>query len=126
MSDQKSKQVGAIEWRDLTVENAEQVKDFYAAVVGWEIEPVSMGEYDDFNIKLPGSGDTIAGVCHARGSNAKMPPQWMMYVRVEDAESSAKSTLELGGEIIAGPRSMGGETYFVIRDPAGAVLTIFS
>ena len=26
--------IGAIEWRDLTVNNAEQVRDFYCAVVG--------------------------------------------------------------------------------------------
>lgn len=120
------KKIGAIEWRDLTVENAEEVKGFYSQVVGWKTEPVSMGDYNDFNINLPDSGETIAGVCHARGSNAKMPPQWMMYVRVADSEVSAKKTVELGGEIIDGPRTMGGETYYVIRDPAGAVLTVFS
>ena len=42
--------IGAIEWRDLTIDNAEQVKDFYRDVVGWKTEPVSMGDYDDFNM----------------------------------------------------------------------------
>ncbi len=126
MSADNTKKIGAIEWRDLTIEHAEQAKDFYAEVVGWEAEPVSLGDYNDFNMNLPGSGETIAGVCHARGSNANMPPQWMMYVRVADAQASAESTVKLGGEIIDGPRTMGGETYFVIRDPAGAVLTVFS
>jgi len=126
MSLENKKPVGAIEWRDLTVENAEQAKDFYAAVIGWETQSVSMGDYDDFSMNLPENGETIAGVCHARGSNAKIPPQWMMYVRVADAKSSAEHALELGGKIIDGPRTMNEEVYFVIRDPAGAVLTIFS
>jgi len=119
-------QIGRIEWRDLTVDNAEQVKDFYAKVVGWEAEAVSMGDYDDFNMNMPEGGETIAGVCHARGSNAKIPPQWMMYVEVADAESSANRVSELGGEIIVGPRVMGDKSYYVIRDPVGAVVTIFS
>jgi len=85
-----------------------------------------MRDYDDFNMNLPSSGETIAGVCHARGSNADLPPQWLMYVRVEDSKVSAEKVVELGGEIIQGPRVMAGETYFVIRDPAGAILAIYS
>ena len=45
------KQIGQIEWRDLTINDAVGVKDFYSAVVGWTSEPVSMGEYDDFIMK---------------------------------------------------------------------------
>ncbi len=125
MSD-SSKTIGAIEWRDLTVDDAVGVSDFYATVVGWDKQPVSMGDYDDFNMNLLSSGETIAGVCHARGSNADLPPQWLMYVRVKDSKQSAKKVVELGGEIIQGPREMSGETYFIIRDPAGAVLAIYS
>jgi predicted enzyme related to lactoylglutathione lyase len=85
-----------------------------------------MGDYDDYNMNLPSSGETIAGVCHARGSNSKLPPQWLMYVRVENSKISADKVVELGGKIIQGPRIMGGESYFAIRDPAGAVLAIYS
>ena len=125
MSDSK-KTVGAIEWRDLTVKDADGVSDFYTQVVGWHKQPVSMGDYDDYTINLPSNGETIAGICHARGSNSEIPPQWLMYVRVENSKTSADKVVELGGEIIQGPRIMGGETYFVIRDPAGAMLAIYS
>jgi predicted enzyme related to lactoylglutathione lyase len=116
--------IGSIEWRDLTVEDASHISDFYAQVVGWEKEPVSMGDYDDFNMN--NAEGTVAGICHARGGNSVIPPQWLMYVRVEDAELSAKKTCELGGEIIKGPTTFGGQTYFIIRDPGGAILAIFS
>ncbi len=54
--------IGAIEWRDLTVKNAENVREFYCDVVGWESSAVSMGDYDDFNINLPNTSDTVAGI----------------------------------------------------------------
>jgi predicted enzyme related to lactoylglutathione lyase len=77
-----------------------------------------MGDYDDFNINLPSSGETIAGICHARGSNSKLPAQWLMYVRVQDAARCTK----LGGSVLDGPRAMGKSEFCVIKDPAGAVL----
>jgi uncharacterized protein len=119
-------QIGAIEWRDLTVVNAEKVKDFYCSVVGWDSSAVSMGEYDDFNINLPNSSETIAGVCHARGSNNKLPAQWLMYVRVKDVVESAASCKELGGAVLDGPRAMGSSQFCVIQDPEGAVLALIS
>ena len=50
------KDVGLIGWFDLTVPNAGKVKDFYAKVVGWKPEPVSMGDYDDYNMNQPLTG----------------------------------------------------------------------
>jgi len=124
----KNKQhaIGTIEWRDLSVDNADEGSNFYTDVVGWRRERTSMGDYDDFNIQLPDSGETIAGVCHARGPNASLPPQWLMYVRVANSTVSAEKAKSLGGKIIKGPTKMGDETYFVIEDPAGAVLAVFS
>lgn len=35
MSDALKPEIGAVGWFDLTVEDAESVRDFYAGVVGW-------------------------------------------------------------------------------------------
>ena len=32
-----SNDLGTINWRDLTVENAEEIRDFYSNVVGWQL-----------------------------------------------------------------------------------------
>ncbi len=88
MKDEREPRVGSIAWRDLTVPNAEAVRDFYAQAVGWKPSPVSMGEYDDYNMESPHSGEAMAGVCHARGVNAKLPPQWLIYVVVQNVEQS--------------------------------------
>jgi len=125
MSDSSENQVGTIGWRDLTVENAEEVRDFYRSVVGWEIRPESMGDYDDFCMIAPGTGETVAGICHARGTNADLPPQWLVYIVVEDVEQSAARCLDLGGELVVGPRALAGGRVCVIRDPAGAVAALY-
>ena len=124
MSDDKL-EVGTIVWRDLTVEDASGIRDFYSEVVGWKSESVSMGEYDDFNMNAPASGESMAGVCHARGTNSGLPAQWLNYVVVDDLDGSARRCKELGGEILVEPKGMGQARYCVIRDPAGAVLALY-
>lgn len=128
MSDREEPELkmGAIEWCDLTVVNAESVRDFYCDVIGWESSAVSMGQYDDFNIRLPKTTDVVAGICHARGSNSNLPTQWLMYVRVKDIAESATRCKKLGGAVLDGPRAMGSSQFCVIRDPEGAVLALIS
>lgn len=124
MSD--SAEIGSIAWTDLTVPDAEDLKEFYQRVVGWTPAPVSMGDYDDFNMVSPGLGVPAAGICHARGVNAELPPVWMIYIVVEDLEKSLEACAKGGGELLAGPKSMGpGSAYAVIRDPAGAVAALY-
>jgi uncharacterized protein len=117
--------VGTIVWCDLTVEHAEAIRDFYAKVVGWRPEPVSMGSYHDFTMVPPESLEPAAGVCHARGGNADIPPQWLIYIVVEDIDDSVDRCVKLGGAVVAPPRGMMGGRFCVIRDPAGAVCGLY-
>jgi len=117
---------GAITWIDLTVPNAEEVRRFYADVVGWATEPVSMGDYDDYNMTGPKSGRAMAGVCHAQGVNADLPAQWLIYINVANLDHSIARCEELGGTIVRPATKMGDYgRYAVIRDPAGAVSALF-
>lgn len=117
---------GTIVWVDLTVPEAEKVRDFYANVVGWKSQPISMGKYDDFAMSPPGGGDATAGVCHAKGTNDDLPAQWLIYVSVTDIDRSMAACTESGGEIVAGPKNYGDKArYCVIKDPAGAVMALF-
>ncbi len=125
MSSSGDMRVGTIGWRDLTVKNAEKGRDFYKNVVGWKSEDVKMGEYSDYNMIVPSTGEGVAGICHARGVNADLPPQWLIYIVVDDVDRSAAKCRELGGEVVAGPRTLGGGRFCVIRDPAGAVCALY-
>lgn len=115
--------IGTVGWFDLTVSDADRVRDFYKTVVGWAASDVPMGSYSDYSMHPP-DGAPVAGVCHARGANANIPPVWLMYITVADLETSIAKVKELGGTVVDGPRAMGGRMC-VIRDPAGAVCALF-
>ena len=122
----EAKRVGSIGWVDLTVDDATAVRDFYRDVVGWSSTDIDMGGYSDYCMDTPGDGTSVAGVCHARGGNAAMPAQWLIYVTVEDIDRSAAKCVELGGEIVVPPKPPGGgDRSCVIRDPAGAVMALY-
>ncbi len=116
--------VGTIVGTDLTVDNAGEVRDFYAGVVGWEFEPLAVEGHDDYVMKTPG-GEWVAGICHRLGPNADLPPQWLVYVAVADLDQSITRCLELGGKTITPIKGLGeGRSYVVVQDPAGAVLAL--
>ena len=117
MADSQPK-LGTIAWVDLTVADAPKIRDFYKKVIGWEPSPVKMGDYDDYNMVSPATEKPAAGICHARGENAKIPPQWMVYIPVKDLEASIKSAEKSGGSVVARL----GKTMCIIRDPAGALM----
>lgn len=122
MSETKRPAIGTISWADLTVEDAPRVRDFYREVVGWEVEELDMGGYADYCMNAPEGGATAAGICHARGVNAGLPPQWLVYITVADLDRSIERCAALGGVVVAGPRDMGPYGRMcVVRDPAGAV-----
>lgn len=118
---------GTIGWHDLTVPDADGVRDFYAAVIGWESEGCDMGDYDDYNMYPPVRRDgAVAGVCHARGVNADLPPVWMIYIVVEDIWAAVDACRTHGGDVMREPTgdASHGWTAF-IRDPAGAACALY-
>ena len=108
-----------------TVENAVEVRDFYASVVGWSFEGLSMGDYEDFVMMPSGSTDGVAGICHARGMNTGIPPVWLIYVTVSNLDASLAAVEAGGGALVSGPRAVGDDKMAVIRDPAGAHLALY-
>ncbi len=104
--------IGQIVWTDLTVPDAEPIRDFYADVVGWDpvTHPMPATEdgeeaYDDYVMQTapgPGGGDAVSGICYARSSNAEIPAQWLVYVRVADLDESMAKANSRGGRSSTG------------------------
>jgi predicted enzyme related to lactoylglutathione lyase len=121
--------LGTVGWMDLTVDDADSVRDFYSAVAGWEPQPISMGEYSDYCMSPvngdDGAGAPVAGICHRRGSNANLPPVWLVYLTVANIAASLALVEEMGGKVLAQTRSSSGGQYAVIEDPAGAVCALY-
>ncbi len=117
---------GKIGWLDLTVPDAEKIKEFYSVVAGWTSEPVSMGDYNDYVMSPKCETDAAGGICHARGVNEGLPPCWLIYINVRDIEKSISECIRLGGKVVREIRNMGNYgRYAVISDPAGAYSALF-
>ena len=110
--------IGKIQWFDLTVPEAEDIRDFYVEVCGWSAANHDMGGYADYVMQNE-EGEPVAGVCHARGVNAKLPAAWMPYVLVEDIDQTLEKAKARGAEIIDDRREA---NLAIIRDPAGAYI----
>jgi predicted enzyme related to lactoylglutathione lyase len=115
---------GSIGWVDLTVQDAPRLREFYQQVASWGFQPVPMSGYDDFSM-LSQSGEAVAGVCHARGANAKLPPVWMIYIVVENLDLALQNCRDLGGKVVTPVRMAGGSRYAVIQDPADAFVALW-
>ncbi len=111
---------GRVGWMDLTVEDATGSRDFWAAVAGFDgVEPVPMGGYSDF--VLTADGRAVAGVCHARGVNAALPPVWLLYFVVEDLAEAVAEVEKRGGKVIERRESLA-----IVSDPAGALAALWA
>jgi predicted enzyme related to lactoylglutathione lyase len=121
----KTSKAGMITWHDLTVENAEEVRDFYQRVVGWKPQDVQVEDYSDYNMTDPRSGESVAGVCHKKGPNKSLPSQWLMYITVSDINESVETAEKHGGKVIKRIEDMGSGKYAIVQDPAGAVFALY-
>lgn len=118
-------EIGKIGWIDITVDDAEGLRDFYATVTGWKPDNVDMGDYSDFVMSMPETGAPAVGICHARGDNAMQPRQWIIYIIVASADESAAACAANGGKLLVGPKAMGDARFAVIEDPSGAVAALY-
>jgi predicted enzyme related to lactoylglutathione lyase len=119
------KTIGAVTWIDLTVPEADNIRDFYKNVVGWKTMDVAMGEYNDYCMISPEDNMVRTGICHQRGVNRDIPVSWMIYINVADLDMSILEVEKGGGEIIGDIRTMGTSRFCIIKDPAGAYAGLF-
>lgn len=90
------------------------VGDFYSEVVGWSSDMAN------------GSSSGRAGVIPWQLLWPEAPLQWGICIAVDDVDRSARRCRELGGSVLAGPRNIAAGRLCIIRDPAGAVSTLYA
>lgn len=120
--------VGRIAWLDLTVPNATATRDFYREVVGWGVEDVPMKDGDHFYVDysmLGEDGSPTAGIRHARGANADLPPVWMIHLPVGDLAESLRRVEQEGGKVLkTSSDDDGTRGYAAIQDPVGVFFAL--
>ena len=128
MSNQPKIPTGGIVSADITVPKTEELRDFYKEVMGWTVEEMPMedenGKYADYIMKNK-EGGWVGGVCHARGMNTDLPPQWIVYINVEDVATSVEKCKQHGGKVLKEMKGEDGTYYYaLLQDPAGGVIAV--
>jgi predicted enzyme related to lactoylglutathione lyase len=103
---------------DLLAADVEQGKAFYAGLFGWD----HGDPYREWIACLL-DGKIVAGLLNQPDDQreAGIPPNWLSYVSVTDAESDAARAAELGGKVLAPATDVGeGGRIAVLADPQGA------
>lgn len=112
-----------VAWIELTTNDNEKMNRFYADVLDVPTAALSMGDYDDYNV--PAENPRF-GICDPRSSKEKIPPGWIVYLRVEDLEAALEKTKQHGGEVVSPPQhTKGYGAHALIRDPAGTTTALF-
>lgn len=110
---------GALVWNELQTPDVETSRDFYTSVFGWSHRTDESGY-----VVLLQDERGHAGMMQIDESWGDVPPNWAVYIMVEDAEATAARAEELGANLLTELTTAGQMGRFVvIQDPQGAVLT---
>lgn len=112
-------------WYELTTARGQlpAAQEFYAKLLGWTVQDSGM---EGFTYQLAVSdGDMVAGLMEMPEEAASMPPFWMIYFAVDDADKAAAAITAAGGSIHRDPADIPGTGRFaVVADPQGAAFGI--
>lgn len=113
---------GALGWTELMTRDTKKAGAFYTALFGWTAKAnKAVPSYTEFSVQ----GVPQGGMMAIEPGMGEMPPNWLPYFRVADADKTAARAKELGATIIMGPRAIENVGRFaVIQDPQGAVFAI--
>jgi predicted enzyme related to lactoylglutathione lyase len=96
---------------------------FYGEVLGWTFQDAGMEGFD-YHLASAG-GDMVAGLMVMPADAGGMPPSWMIFFAVDDADKAAADIGAAGGRVLREPADIPGTGRFaVVADPQGAVFGI--
>ncbi len=111
-------------WIELSTDNTEAAKSFYADLFGWGFDELPMENGAIYSMFQPAAGGPGGGIMAK--PMPEVPTAWMPYVLTEDLEASVKRVEELGGVVHVPPTPVTEHGAFaVIADPSGGVIGLW-
>lgn len=92
---------------ELATPDPERAAAFYAAVLGWTLDPDGTATRD---------GHDVASVHRAEDDTAR----WTVWFAVDDADAACGRAEELGAGVLHDPEDDGDARVFLVLDPGGA------
>jgi predicted enzyme related to lactoylglutathione lyase len=125
MPEVQSHPPGAFCWIELMTSSAAGARSFYTELFGWSVNEIPMGDLGMYYIFQKDGADT--GAMYERTAEMEgMPPFWMSYVRVDDADAATEKAKSLGASVHNGPFDVGPQGRMtVLGDPQGAAFAVW-
>lgn len=118
---------GTFCWIELATHDANAARKFYSDLFGWSVNEVPMGENGFYYIAQKSGKDAAAFYEMMPDMRAAgVPPNWMTYVCVTNADKVAEEAKANGATLVSEPfdvYDMG--RMCVIKDPQGAHFSIW-
>ncbi len=116
------KQHGAFSWFELMTIDVEAAESFYSDLFGWKTEKAPMEGFDYTLVKVGDNG--LGGIMAIPPQAEGVPPNWGIYVTVDDVDATARKAEELGAKILVPLTDIPNVgRFFVLQDPQGAVIS---
>lgn len=113
---------GAMTWCEVNTPDAEAAKAFYTELLGTTAEPME-GAGTTYYV-LSKDGEAIGGILQMNEPWEGVPPHWMPYFQVSDADVAADAVRAGGGTVSVEPFDTTYGRIVVANDPAGAVFSV--
>jgi uncharacterized protein len=118
---------GTFCWFELATTDQNAAKQFYQSLFGWESTDSPIGPDDAYTMfTLNGRDVGAAYTMRPEQRGQGVPPNWGLYVAVDDADAAAARASTLGGTVISPPFDVGEHGRMsVLQDPTGAVFSVW-
>ena len=113
---------GAFCWIELGTSDHNAAKNFYSSLFGWQSNDMPMGPSGVYTIfQLEGRAAAAGYELNPQQRAQGVPPHWMLYVAVPNADAYASRVSELGGTVLLQPFDVfDAGRMAVLQDPTGA------
>ena len=118
--------LGIFSWHELATTDHEAAFAFYSGLFGWDaMQRMDMGPSGVYLIF--GQNGVQRGGMYVPSSNLQMPPSWMPYAHVPNADKGFALATSNGARPLVPPMDVpGGSRIACLLDPAGAAFAIHS
>ncbi len=115
---------GAMAWCEVNTRDSEAAVRFYNTVFGLTAQRTDSPETTYY--MLSNGAGPVAGVLQMTAEWGDLPPHWMAYFRVPNAEAAKRAVEANGGQVPYGPFDTPYGRILVVIDPQGAAVSFIA
>ncbi len=108
---------GSIRHIEIAGRDGPKLEEFYQLLFGWRMKPQDLAGYRYTDVTPPAAapGGPTGGIRHEPDGK----PELVVYVEVDDLETTVDLAEDLGAEVRIPPTEHGGNRFALINDPEG-------